>query len=172
VFVQAARVRHHPDGGAAERIRLTSDPRLRPGEGSPVGRDSQYRHHCRSDAFDALGQRLGSSDELLCGEFVRARRRSRNEGGDAEATLMQMCKVFGKKARGSIYPPIDDARPVESGIEAVAPAAAPDMRLAVRANGANSPSHHNATRIGVGRVRIGVAGSRSRREVRRKVTRG
>jgi hypothetical protein len=41
---------------------------------------------------------------------------------------MQMCKVFGKKARGSIYPPIDDARPVESGIEAVAPAAA-EMRL-------------------------------------------
>ena len=115
--------------GAPPRvIRLTSDPRLRPGEGSPVGGDSQYRHHCRSDAFDALGQRFGSSDELLCGEFVCACRRSRNERGDAEATLMQMCEVFGKEALGSIYPPIDDARPVESGIEAVAPAAA-EMRL-------------------------------------------
>jgi hypothetical protein len=39
-----------------------------------------------------------------------------------------MCEVFGKEARRSIYPPIDDARQVESGIEAVAPAAA-EMRL-------------------------------------------
>lgn len=126
--VQATRVRDHPDGGAAERIRLTSDPRMRPGEGSPEGGDSQYRHHCWSNAFDAPGQRFGSSDELLCAEFVRARRRFGNQRGDAEATLMQMCEVFGKEARGSIYPSIDDARPVEGGIEAVTPAAA-EMRL-------------------------------------------
>jgi hypothetical protein len=109
-------------------MRLTSDPRPRLGEGSPLGGDSQYRHHCRSDVLDALGQRLVSSDELLCGEFVRASRRSRDEGGDAEATLMQMCEVFGKEAHGSIYAPIDDARPVERRIETVASAAA-EMRL-------------------------------------------
>jgi hypothetical protein len=73
------------------------DRRLRPGEGSPVGGDSQYRHHCRCDAFNALGKALGSSDELLRGEFVCACRRSRNEGGDAQAPLKQMCQVFGKR---------------------------------------------------------------------------
>jgi hypothetical protein len=171
VFVQATRVRDHPHGGAAERIRLTSDPRRRLGEGRPVGGDSQYRYHCWSDAFDALDS--ASAPVMSCSAMSSSAR------ADALATRevmprprSEMCEVFGKEARGSIYPPIDDARPVESGIEAVAPAAAAEMRLAVRANGANSPSHHNATRIGVGRVRIGVAGSRSRREVRRKVTRG
>lgn len=38
-----------------------------------------------------------------------------------------MREVFGTEARGSIYPPIDDSRPVESGIETVASAA--KMRL-------------------------------------------
>src|SRR5437870_1800998 len=38
-----------------------------------------------------------------------------------------MCQVFGTEADGGIYPPIEDACPVESGIEAVVPAA--EMRL-------------------------------------------
>jgi hypothetical protein len=38
-----------------------------------------------------------------------------------------MCQVFGTEAGGSIYPPFEDACPVESGIEAVVPAA--EMRL-------------------------------------------
>ena len=120
VGVEPARVRHHPQLGAAERLGLPPEHGVAPTERVAVGRHPGDGDDPRAVLGDEPAQALAALAELDRGQLRRPRRRPGDEVGDADAPLDEVAPVVVGHPRPAVDDPIDHPAAQQRRVEAVA----------------------------------------------------
>ena len=118
--VEPARVRHHPQLGAAERLGLAAERGLPAAEGGAVRRDAGDRHHPGPDPLDqrrpAAGRRRGARSAVSSSARAVARRTTLVMPMPRERRCVAV--VVGHPGR-RVDRPLDDPGREQRGVEAV-----------------------------------------------------
>ena len=120
VRVQPARVRQHPQPGAADGEVLRSDGGGADPEGDPVGGHADHRQPAGADRAHEGPEPLAPGHQFLVGELVGPRGRPRHDVGDPEAEGAQRVLLLGEQQpRGEAAPGERRPEPVARAREVV-----------------------------------------------------
>ncbi len=118
--IESAGIRYHPKCGISHTLILKTKRGAGLPEGGAIRCDPGNRHDSRAPRFNVVDQRGPALPQLNCTQFGSSGSRSPHQIADAYPPLDEMPSIFVRKTGRPVDLALDQARPKEGRIEAIA----------------------------------------------------